>query len=446
MGKRLFGTDGVRGVANTELSPLLALKLGSASAFILRRKHTGANILIGRDPRISGDILESAIAAGLCSMGVDVYLAGVIPTPAVSYLTKIMNADAGIVISASHNPMKDNGIKFFGPDGCKLPDDVELEIENSIDAFDDFDRPTGGDVGYMYRVHDISNKYIEFIRSTFQYSLDGMKIVVDCANGSFSEFAPGFLESLGAEVISINSEPNGTNINENCGSLYPKTLQDMVKNNNAHVGFAYDGDGDRVILVDDLGRIVDGDRVIALWAMHMKRQGKLPKDSVVSTVMSNIGLEIALRDQGIKLLRTQVGDRYVSEEMRSSGAAIGGEKSGHLIFSEYSVTGDGLLTSLQVLKTMIEENKPLSVLADQMKEYPQLLINIPVKNKDNWESITSISNAVKEGEERLAGKGRVFVRASGTEQLIRVMAEGPDLTEIEEITSYISNIVKDELA
>lgn len=443
--RKLFGTDGVRGTANTELSPLLALKLGSASALILRRKHKGAKILIGRDPRISGDILESAMAAGICSMGVDVYLTGVISTPAVSYLTKEINADAGVVISASHNPMKDNGIKFFGSDGYKLPDEVESEIERNLESFDDFNRPKGADVGRMYHSHDLGFRYLEHIKESFPLDLKGMKIVLDCSNGALSEFAPILFSTLGAEIIITNCEPDGININENCGSLYPKKLQAEVMKHNANIGMAFDGDGDRAILVDEKGRTVDGDHVMAICSIHLAAKGLLPNNSVVATVMSNIGLEAALRDKGITLIRTKVGDRYVSDEMRKSGIAVGGEKSGHLIFSNFSATGDGLITALQVLKTMIESSTPLSTLADQMKEYPQLLINIPVKSKNNWENIQAISDIIKQGEKTLEGKGRVFVRASGTERLIRVMAEGPELNELEQITSMISNVIKIEL-
>lgn len=444
--RKLFGTDGVRGTANTELSPLLALKLGSASALVLRRKHKGAKMLIGRDPRISGDILESAMAAGICSMGVDVYLTGVVPTPAVSYLTKQINADAGVVISASHNPMKDNGIKFFGSDGYKLPDEIESEIEQNLESFDDFNRPKGADVGRMYHSHDLGFRYLDHIKDSIPLDLAGLKIVLDCSNGALSEFAPMFFSSMGAETVITNCEPDGININENCGSLYPKKLQDAVMKHRANIGMAFDGDGDRAILVDEKGRTVDGDRIMAICSIHLAGKCLLPHNSIVATVMSNIGLEAALRDKGISLIRTKVGDRYVSDEMRKSGFVIGGEKSGHLIFSDYSATGDGLITALQILKTMLESSKPLSELADQMKEYPQLLINIPVRSMTNWESIPAISEIIRQGEESLSGKGRVFVRASGTERLIRVMAEGPDLDELEKITSMISNVVRHELA
>lgn len=443
--RKLFGTDGVRGTANTELSPLLALKLGSASALVLRRKHKGAKMLIGRDPRISGDILESAMSAGICSMGVDVYLTGVIPTPAVSYLTKQINADAGVVISASHNPMKDNGIKFFGSDGYKLPDKIELEIEQNLENFDDFHRPRGAEVGRMYHSHDLGFRYLDHICESVPLDLTGVKVILDCSNGALSELAPILFSRLGAEIILTNCEPDGININENCGSLYPKALQNAVTANSAHIGIAFDGDGDRAILVDEKGRMVDGDHVMAICSIHLAARGLLPGNSVVATVMSNIGLEASLKEKGISLVRTKVGDRYVSDEMRKSGYIVGGEKSGHLIFSNYSATGDGLITSLQVLKTMLESSKPLSELADQMKEYPQLLINIPVKSKTNWESNPAISEIINQGVAQLADRGRVFVRASGTERLIRVMAEGPDLDELEKITSMISSIVKQEL-
>ncbi|MHB0999331.1 MAG: phosphoglucosamine mutase [Armatimonadota bacterium] len=443
--RKLFGTDGIRGVANTELSPLLALKVGSSSAYLLHRGHKDAKILIGRDSRISGDILESAMASGICSVGVDVYLTGIIPTPAVAYLTSYIKADAGVVISASHNPMKDNGIKFFGPDGYKLPDDVESEIEANLSSFDDLPRPKGADVGRMYHTHDLELKYLEHLKSTFPHRLDGMKIVLDCANGAVYEVAPQLFTDLGAEIIVINDKPNGTNINHNCGSQHPKDLQNLVLANNAQIGMAFDGDGDRAILVDEKGRVVDGDHVMAITGIHQSSLNALPHNSIVATVMSNMGLEVALKERGISLIRSAVGDRYVSDEMLKSGVIIGGEKSGHLIFSRYSTTGDGLITGLQALTTMIESGKALGDLADQMQEFPQLLINIPVKNKNNWESIPEIVDSIKRGETQLSGIGRVFVRASGTEKLIRVMAEGPDLKDLESITSDICDSIKLQL-
>ena len=442
---KLFGTDGVRGTANTELSALLALKLGSASAYVLRQKHEGAKMLIGRDPRISGDILESAMASGICSLGVDVYLAGVVPTPAVAFLSQMMHADAGIVISASHNPMRDNGIKFFGSDGYKLPDEIEAEIEEQVRKFNKLPRPEGAGVGRMYRAQHLVDSYLDHLRRIFPHRLDGMKAILDCANGAVYELAPRLFSELGAHITAINNQPDGTNINANCGSLHPEALRELVVRNGAQIGMAFDGDGDRAILVDEKGKLVDGDHVMAICAKHLAAKDRLPGRAVAATVMSNIGLELALAQDNITLLRTQVGDRYVSDEMRRTGAIIGGEKSGHIIFAEHSTTGDGMVTALQILDIMLETGKPLSELAAQMEEFPQLLINVPVKKKDGWDAVPEILSAVKTGEERLSGRGRVFVRASGTERLIRVMAEGPDLAELQEITGEICSAVKKAL-
>lgn len=443
--RKLFGTDGVRGIANKDLTATLALQLGAASAHVLRDKHDGAKILIGRDPRVSGDILESAMAAGICSLGVDVYLAGVVPTPAVAFISQEIGADAGVVISASHNPMQDNGIKFFGGDGYKLPDEIEAEIEEQVAAFDSLPTPEGAGVGRMYRRHDLMNGYTDHLRKVCIHDIKHLTIILDCANGAVSEIAPKLFADMGAKTIVINDQPDGININAGAGSLHPQILQKMVLENNAQIGMAFDGDGDRAILVDEKGRIVDGDHVMAISALHLARQGRLPKNAIVGTVMSNMGLEVALSKENITLIRTQVGDRYVVDEMRRSGLAIGGEKSGHLIFSEHSTTGDGMVTALQVLNIMFESDCTLSELADQMEEYPQILINVPVKTKEGWENVKEISDAVHEGERRLHGRGRVFVRASGTEKLIRVMAEGPDQEELEEITGNICEIVKSTL-
>lgn len=441
MGK-LFGTDGVRGIANTELSADLALKLGSAAAYVLRKKHEGAKMLIGRDPRISGDILESAMAAGICSLGVDVYLTGVIPTPAVAFLSSLMHADAGIVISASHNPMRDNGIKFFGADGYKLNDDIEAEIEEQMSNYDQMPRPEGAGVGRMYHAEGLAENYLDHLKRTFPYSLKGLRIVLDCANGAVYDIAPKLFYELGASVTTVNDHPNGTNINLNCGSLYPHALQELVVRERAHLGLAFDGDGDRAILVDEKCRTVDGDHIIAICGLHLAGKNALPNNAVVATVMSNIGLEVALREGGVSLVRAQVGDRNVSDEMRRTGIALGGEKSGHVIFSKHSTTGDGLVTALQVLGVMLETGKPLSELASQMQEFPQLLINVPVTDKDAWAEIPTVTSAIKAGKDRLNGRGRVFVRASGTEKLVRVMAEGPDMKELEEITATICGEIK----
>jgi phosphoglucosamine mutase len=445
MGK-LFGTDGVRGVANTELSALLALKLGSASAYVLRRRHEGAKMLIGRDTRISGDILESAMAAGICALGVNVHLAGVVPTPAVAFLAREMKADAGIVISASHNPMRDNGIKFFAGDGYKLDDQIEEEIEQYVSEYDRLPYPEGAGVGRMYRTHeDLICKYRNHLLSIMRYSLSGMKMVLDCANGAVYEIAPWLFTELGADITVINANPDGLNINDKCGSLYPEKLQELVRSQGAQVGMAFDGDGDRAILVDENGNIVDGDHVMAICALHLARQNRLPHRSIVATVMSNIGLEIALSREGVSLIRTKVGDRYVSDEMRRTGIVIGGEKSGHVIFAEHSTTGDGMVTALQVLNIMVETGKPLSELASQMEEFPQVLVNVRVRTKDDWESVPGIREAIDSAEARLAGRGRVLVRASGTEKLIRVMAEGPDRAELDQIVGEIADVIRQTL-
>lgn len=444
MGK-LFGTDGIRGVANTELSALLALKLGAASAYVLRSRHEGAQIFVGRDPRISGDILESALASGVCSLGVDVYLLGIVPTPGVAYLTRLKQADAGVVISASHNPMRDNGIKFFGSDGYKLSDEVENEIEKQLKRFNKLPRPEGNSVGRMYRAEEMVENYLDHLKGLLPNGLSGWKLALDCANGAVSHLAPKLFTELGANVMVINNSPNGININENCGSLYPETLQKLVKKENLQMGMSFDGDGDRAILIDEKGNIVDGDHVMAICALELARKDKLPGRKVVATVMSNAGLEVALARESITLLRTDVGDRYVSDKMRQTGAIIGGEKSGHIIFSEHSTTGDGMVTALQVLSVMAATGKPLSELAAQMSEFPQLLVNVPVRTKKGWEKIPEIADAVAWGQAQLAGGGRVFVRASGTEALIRVMAEGPDIQVLNEIVNPICEAIRKQL-
>ncbi len=443
--QKLFGTDGVRGVANTELSANLALRLGAASAYVLRGKHEGARILVGRDPRISGDVLESALAAGVCSLGVDIYLVGVVPTPGVAYLAKHFGADAGIVISASHNPMRDNGIKFFGPDGHKLSDDIEAEIEAQVGRFDELPFPEGPGVGRMYRARHLVDRYVNHLKQTFPHRLDGISIALDCANGAASDIAPQLFADLGAAVAVINAQPDGININRDSGALHTNRIRRLVAGTDASIGFSFDGDADRAILSDEHGNLVDGDHVMAVCGLHLARKGHLPGNVVVGTVMSNIGLELALKQEGIELARAAVGDRYVSEEMRRRGAMLGGEKSGHIIFGEHTTTGDGMITALQVLNVMIETGKPLSELADVMEEYPQLLENVPVRDRTGWETNPDIREAIRRGEERLAGHGRVLVRASGTEKLIRVMAEGPDMDELRSVAHDICEVVRGAL-
>jgi phosphoglucosamine mutase len=401
--------------------------------------------LIGRDPRISGDILESAMVAGVCSQGADAVLVGVIPTPGVAFLTTQLGTSAGIVISASHNPVKDNGIKFFGSDGYKLADEVEDDIESYMDVFDDIPRPSGEDVGRMFRRHELVWEYAAHVKSTAKHRLDGIKLVVDCGNGAASELAPYIYSELGAEVHSMNCDPNGININQCCGSLYPEQMQESVRSVGADAGLSFDGDADRVILTDENGQIIDGDRIMAVYATYLAAHGGLPQNRVVATTMSNIGLEVALREHGIELARTSVGDRYVSDEMRRSGAVVGGEKSGHIILSDYTTTGDGMITALQILSIMRDTGKPLSELASVMKEYPQVLLNIPVRQREGWSEIPELKAAIADVESQLAGRGRINVRPSGTEKLIRVMVEGPDQAEVEKLAEQVAEVVREKM-
>ena len=443
--KKLFGTDGVRGLANTELSPLLALKLGTTMAHVLIERKTKATVLIGRDPRLSGDILESALVAGICSQGVDAILVGVVPTPAVAFLTVQTGSAAGAVISASHNPVKDNGIKFFGPDGYKLADEIETAIEAQIDSFDSFHRPSGADVGHLRHLENLARKYADHCKSSIDHRLDGMKVVLDCSNGAASELAPMVFSELGAEVHAMHNTPNGININEDCGSVHADAMRKEVVTCGAVAGLAFDGDSDRVILADENGNIIDGDHVMAIYAVFQAANGGLPANAVVGTVMSNIGLEIALKDRGIQLIRTPVGDRYVAEEMRLTGAIVGGEKSGHIILSRHGTTGDGIITALQILSIAHKTGKRLSELAAIMEEFPQILLNVHVKDREGWDRIPELASAIAEAEHQLIGRGRILVRASGTEKLIRVMAEGPDLSELETLTEQVASVVRARL-
>jgi len=442
---KLFGTDGVRGTANTELSPLVALKLGTAAAHVIIEHKRDAKVLIGRDPRISGDILESALAAGMASVGAGVVLVGVVSTPGVAYLTTQIGAAAGAVISASHNPVEDNGIKFFGPDGHKLPDEIEERIEREIDNFEQIPRGAGKDLGRMIRKHELIYEYAAHVKGTSACRLEGMKLVLDCANGAASELAPEVFSELGAHVITTNCHPNGININENCGSLHPEGVASAVKAMGADAGLSFDGDADRVIMADENGEIVDGDHIMAIYALDRAAAGDLPGNLVVGTVMSNLGLELALASKGIRLLRTPVGDRNVWEEMKRTGAIVGGEKSGHIILSRYTTTGDGMITALQVLSLMVLRGKRLSELAAQMTEFPQILVNVEVRRRDGWDRVPEIREAIRAAEQQLAGRGRVFVRPSGTERVIRVMTEGPDMAEIEELTGQIAAVVREKL-
>ena len=441
MPDKLFGTDGVRGVANTELTPALALALGAAAARALGRGHT-PRFVVGRDTRISGTLLESALAAGLCSMGAQVVAAGVVPTPAVAGIARIQNFDAGIVISASHNPFADNGIKFFGGDGYKLDDALEAEIEAHVADAHTWPRPSGAGVGRLTHDAHLCDLYAGHLEDTMDgVSLQHVKIVVDGANGANSALGPRVLADLGADVTALSCDPDGLNINAGCGSLHPAEMCRRTVAEGADIGLAFDGDADRVMLSDEAGRLVDGDRVMLLVARHLAASGKLAHGTVVGTIMSNMGLEAALKQCDLRLLRTAVGDRYVSEAMRGGGYVLGGEKSGHLIFGHLTTTGDGLLTALQVLKVMRETGKPLSSLANQMTEYPQVLLGVKVRDRQTWASDPDIQRAVAAAEQRLAGRGRVNVRASGTEKLVRVMAEGPDQAEIDTLARDLIGLI-----
>ena len=379
--RKYFGTDGVRGVANTELTCELAYKLGRAGGYVLAQGKDKVKVIVGKDTRVSGDMLEAALISGLMSVGCDVVTVGVIPTPGVAYLTKKYEADCGVVISASHNPVEYNGIKFFNKDGYKLDDSVELEIEDYIDNIEKVDcHPVGDKVGRKIFVHNAQRDYIDYLKSIVNVDFKGLKVVLDCANGAAYKVAPTIFSELGANVVTINSEPDGNNINDKCGSTHPEKLQAAVVDNKANLGLAYDGDADRLIAVDENGNIVDGDHIMILSAIHLKNKGKLAQDTLVVTVMSNIGLKIAAQEHGINLATTAVGDRYVLEEMKNSGFNLGGEQSGHMIFLDYNTTGDGVLSSLVLAQIVLEENKNLSELASVMTQYPQVLVNARIKN------------------------------------------------------------------
>lgn len=441
MGK-FFGTDGVRGIANKELTAELALALGRSAGYLLQRGKPRSRVVVGRDPRASGDLLTSALMAGLSASGVEVTFVGVVPTPAIAFLVCYLGAQAGVVVTASHNPAEENGIKFFGADGFKLPDELEEEIEALLPQSATLPAPIGAEVGRIQQREDLVHHYLQGIRRCLPYRLEGLRIVVDCANGSTAGLAEELLSDLGAEVIPLACQPDGLNINVHCGSLHPERMMAEVLQQKANLGVAFDGDGDRALLADEEGKLVDGDRILAFCALHWAEQGRLPGKVVVATVMSNLGLELALRQRGIRLLRTSVGDRYVSEEMRRVGAILGGEKSGHIIFAEASTTGDGLITLLKVLEVMYETGTPLSALARQMEELPQLLVNVPVKRKEGWDQNPEVQKALKEAERRLGDRGRIVVRPSGTEKVLRVMAEGPDAHEIEEIVVELQQAIE----
>lgn len=447
---KLFGTDGIRGRVNEQpMTPENVLRIGMAAAKALKHASGKNTILIGKDTRLSGYMLECALTSGICSMGMNVTLVGPIPTPGVAFLTRALRLDAGVVISASHNPFNDNGIKFFSSDGFKLPDSLEAEIERLVT--DDSllrKRPHGPSIGKASRLGDATGRYIEYIKSTVPkgFSLEGLKAVVDCANGAAYKITPLVLRELGAEVITINDLPDGVNINENCGTLHTGRLRETVLKEGAHIGVAHDGDADRTILIDEKGNTVDGDHVLGMWALEMKSEGRLNKNTVVATVMSNIGLENFLKKNSIRLIRTKVGDRFVTEEMLGGGYNLGGEQSGHIVFLDYNTTGDGPITALHVLYLMKKKDMPLSRLASRIKLYPQLLINVEVRRKMNLKEIPEVQEAIKKAEKALDGKGRVLVRASGTEPKIRVMVEGGEMKAIQKIGGRIARVIRTKMA
>ena len=442
---RLFGTDGVRGLVNEFLTPELAYHLGRAAASYFGQSVDRPTFLIGRDTRISGGMLENALASGICAVGGDVIILGEAPTPAIAYLVRQKNCTAGVVISASHNPYPDNGIKFFDGNGFKLPDAVEDEIEKlcTASADDGLPRPTKGDIGQIFYHQDWVEEYVNFVVSTSD-TLTGLKVVYDGAHGAASYVGPKILRQLGAEVVAINVEPTGTNINDNAGSTHLEGLQEAVLREGAQVGIANDGDADRCLMVDEEGQVLDGDQIMLLCGLHLKEQGKLKENMIVGTVMSNIGFHKAAKELGMQTCSTAVGDRYVLERMLADGYSIGGEQSGHVIFLDYNSTGDGLLTAVQTLSIMKEKGKSLSELAGLMTKYPQLLVNVRVLTKAGWETNSAIQDAIREAEEELGGNGRILVRPSGTEPLIRVMAEGPDQDQLDELCNRIGDVIRIE--
>jgi phosphoglucosamine mutase len=447
MGK-YFGTDGVRGIANSQLTPELAFKIGRVGGYVLtRHKQEGKpKVVIGRDTRISGQMLESALLAGLLSVGAEVVRLGVISTSGVAYLTRALGADAGVMISASHNPFPDNGIKFFGSNGFKLSDEVEAEIEQYLDAAEDtLPRPTGEQIGTVLDFLEGGQKYLSHLKSTVTERFDGIKVVLDCANGAVSSLAARLFADVEAEVITIGANPNGININEQCGSTHPERLQEEVVKHKAHLGLSFDGDADRCIAVDENGEIVDGDYIMAICARALKAKGKLNNNTVVTTVMANMGFFKAMEEAGINTTKTAVGDRYVVEEMLRGGYNLGGEQSGHIVFLDYNTTGDGLLTGLQLLNIIKESGKPLSELKQVMTKYPQILVNVRVADKTKLAGNAAIEQIIKEVEAELAGNGRVLVRPSGTEPIVRVMAEGPDAAQLQQQVNRIAQVVEREL-
>ncbi|CAM2363000.1 phosphoglucosamine mutase [Listeria seeligeri] len=447
MGK-YFGTDGVRGVANSELTPELAFRLGRMGGYVLTR-HVGEHprVLVARDTRISGEMLESALIAGLVSVGIEVMRLGVISTPGVAYLTKAQGASASVMISASHNPVDDNGIKFFGSDGFKLSDDQEEEIEQLLDTEEDtLPRPSGEGLGTVSDYFEGKQKYIQYLKQTIENDFNGYHIALDCANGATSGLATHLFADLDADISSMGASPNGLNINDGVGSTHPEALAAFVLEKKADVGLAFDGDGDRVIAIDEIGQIVDGDKIMFICAKYLREQGLLNSNTIVSTVMSNLGFYKGLKELNIEDVQTAVGDRYVVEAMREGNFNLGGEQSGHIIFLDHNTTGDGLLSGIQLINVMKATGKKLSELASEMKTFPQKLENIRVSDKNHVADNPKVSKVISEVEAEMAGNGRVLVRPSGTEPLVRVMVEAASKEETDEYCERISAVVRAEMA
>jgi len=446
--RKLFGTDGIRGVANVHpMTVEVALQLGKGCAYIFKDKNRRHKIVVGKDTRLSGYMIETAITAGICSMGGDVLLVGPLPTPGIAFLTTSMRADAGIVISASHNAYQDNGIKIFSGNGFKLPDRMEERLESLMFSEElSSSMVTANKIGRAFRIDDAIGRYIVFVKNTFpqELTLDGLRIVLDCAHGATYKVAPTVFEELGAEVTLLGAKPNGENINKNCGALYPGLVGAMVRKKKADLGISFDGDGDRVVFVDESGEIVNGDQIMAICARRMFKEKRLKKNTLVTTVMSNMGLEVSMRQKGIRLIRTQVGDRYVVEEMVKRGCNFGGEQSGHLIFLDHNPTGDGILSALQLLAIMQKEKKSLSDLSDIMDLYPQRLVNVRIKERRRLEEFPAVIQQMKKVEKKLGEKGRLLVRFSGTEPLVRIMLEGENEKEIQALAEETARVIERE--
>lgn len=445
MGK-YFGTDGVRGVANTELTPELAFKVGRFGGYVLTKDTARPKVLIGRDTRVSGHMLEGALVAGLLSIGAEVMRLGVISTPGVAYLTKALGAQAGVMISASHNPVADNGIKFFGPDGFKLSDEQEAEIEELMELPEDqLPRPTGAELGYVMDYFEGGQKYLQYLKNSVEEDFSGIHVALDCAHGATSSLASHLFADLDADLSTMGASPNGININDGVGSTHPEALAAFVQEKGADVGLAFDGDGDRLIAIDEKGNIVDGDHILYICGKYMKEFGRLKHNTVVSTVMSNLGFYKAIESQGIQSVPTAVGDRYVVEEMKKNGYNLGGEQSGHIIFLDFNTTGDGLLTGIQLVNIMKATQKTLSELAGEMKKYPQKLVNIRVTDKYHVTDNEKVKAVIEEVEAEMAGNGRILVRPSGTEPLVRVMAEAASQVLCDSYVHRIAAVVEEEM-